>query len=96
MTIIMIIHHSFCHTFQLRGIPFVFRNTNYLSNEKVPLNKFLLDDDCTFVLGRCYSNNSKEELMEDEDIMTDFFGSPQKGKEILTHITKSEWDCCVE
>ena len=78
---------------KLKGIPFVLRDINYLQEGKPsPLNKFLLDDDCAYVLKRCYCNYSKDELIQDEEVMTNFFGSAKKGKEILTNMSGAEWD----
>lgn len=78
---------------QLKGIPFVHRHTVYRDADKpVPLNKYLLDDDCTYVLKRCYCNSSKNELMQDDEIMKNFFGSAKKGKEVLGEMSEGEWN----
>jgi hypothetical protein len=71
----------------------VLRDTIYLKEGKpCPLNKFLLDDDCVYVLKRCYFNYSKDELIQDEEVMVNFFGSAEKGKEILINVSNAEWD----
>ena len=76
---------------QLKGIPFVFRDVHNTDNP-APLNHYLLDGDCAFVLKRCYEDNTKEELAEDEEIMNNFFGSQAVGKSELAKIGKEVWD----
>ena len=76
---------------QLRGIPFVFRNVNDSEHPK-PLNSHLLDEDCVYVLKRCYEGFTKKELAMDEDAMTSFFGSVELGRSVLGTVTDEHWD----
>ena len=57
-----------------------------------PLNHYLLDWDCVVLLRNIYSEATKDELMEDEDIMTQFFGSQGCGKDVLNNISQLKWD----
>jgi len=78
---------------KLKGIPFVPRHIVYRKgDEHFPLNKFLLDDDCVYVLKRCYCNHTKDELMHDHDIMINFFGSNETGKKVLGGMSEGEWN----
>lgn len=76
---------------KLKGIPFIFRDVHNTDNP-LALNQYLLDDDCTYVLKRCYQENTKDEITEDEEIMKDFFGSSTVGKAALNKITQEVWD----
>ena len=76
---------------KLKGIPFIFRDVHNTDNP-LALNQYLLDDDCTYVLKRCYQENTKDEITEDEEIMNDFFGSSTVGKAALNKITQEVWD----
>ena len=57
-----------------------------------PLNKYLLDDDCVYILKRCYYESTKEDLLEDDEVMVNFFGSSEKGQEILGTVSQTQWD----
>lgn len=82
----MILHPS-----QLKGIPFVFRNVHG-TEDPAPLNKFLLDEDCVYILKRCYQDNTKNELADDECVMKNFFGSAGIGKRVLGEISDEMWE----
>jgi hypothetical protein len=58
----------------------------------MPLNTYLLDDDCVYILKRCYVGVSKEDIINCEEIMMNFFGSVQVGQDALAKVTKEEWD----
>lgn len=62
------------------------------SQDPRPLNDYLLNDDCACILKKCYQNNTKTELVDDEEVMENFFGSIEVGKETLQNWTDDEWD----
>lgn len=55
-----------------------------------PLNQWIRNSDCVKILASCY-DDSREELMEDEDLMQSYFGDAETGKEILEGIDDKEW-----
>lgn len=57
-----------------------------------PLNKYLLDDDCVYILKRCYSSSTKEEILQDEETVANFFGSAEKGQQLLSALSQTQWD----
>lgn len=58
--------------------------------EKKPLNQWIRNWDCVKILASCY-DDSREELMEDEDLMLSYFGDAEVGKELLEGIDANEW-----
>ena len=56
------------------------------------LNNYLLDRDCIVYLKKIYFGVSKDEIMEDEETLSDFFGSPDEGRRILSALTNFEWE----
>ena len=84
-------HYSISFPIQLKGIPFTFRDVHNSENP-APLNQYLLDDDCAYVLKRCYDGFTKEELTNDEEIMNNFFGSFEAGKAMLAKISDEVWE----
>jgi hypothetical protein len=56
------------------------------------LNKYLLDSDCITYLKKIYFGVSKESLMEDEEVLTEFFGTPEEGVRVLSNINDVEWE----
>lgn len=57
-----------------------------------PLNDYLLDYDVIVLLRMIYSTATKEELMEDEEIMKNFFGSAENGRSVLSGVSAFKWD----
>lgn len=70
---------------------FAFKLPNEDDVEK-PLNHFLLDWDCVVLLRTVYSEETKEVLAEDEDVMTNFFGSGEAGAKILKNVSDFKWE----
>lgn len=70
---------------------FVFKLPDEDEIEK-PLNHYLLDWDCVVLLRTVYSNEPKEVLAEDEDVMTNFFGSPEIGAKVLKNVSNFKWE----
>ena len=58
----------------------------------MPLNTYLLDDDCVYILKRCYVGVAKEDITNSDEIMTNFFGSVQVGQNALAKVSKEQWD----
>lgn len=77
---------------KLKGIPFVFQGRKGDEKSAEPLNKYLLDDDCVYILKRCYYESTKEDLLEHDEVMVNFFGSSEKGQEILGTVSQTQWD----
>ena len=50
-----------------------------------------MDKDAVKCLRAIYSDTTKEELMESEEIMIDFFGTQEKGNVILSNMNDEEW-----
>ena len=62
------------------------------SNDPKPMNHFLLDEDCAKVLATLYADYSKDDLMDDNEIMTNFFGSSEMGKDYLGNMDEDQWE----
>jgi len=63
-----------------------------LTKDPKPLNHYMLDEDTAKVLKTLYAEYTKGELMEDEDIMTTFFGGVGAGKDVLDSMDEDEWE----
>jgi len=62
------------------------------SDPPKPLNYFMCDVQCFLLLQQVYSeDNSKEDVMRDDGIMTKYFGSPEHGRKFLQNITEGVW-----
>ncbi len=75
-------------------IKVIFRNVLHADNPK-PLNYHLMDKDCVAMLRRMYggeNGSTKEELMEYGDLLAMFFGSEEKGKEVLQTVDNYTWE----
>lgn len=57
-----------------------------------PVNYYLLDHDVLVLLRMIYSNASKDEILGDEDILHEFFGSTEAGTAVLARIGEVEWE----
>lgn len=75
---------------QLKGIPFVFRSV-YNEDNPCALNAYLLDEDCVHLMKHCYKPCTKEDLYNSDDIMINFFGSAEYGKDVLSKVTEEHW-----
>jgi len=56
------------------------------------LNSYLLDRDCIMYLKKIYFGVSKEEIMQDEETLAEFFGSPKEGRRVLSQVSDAEWE----
>lgn len=64
-----------------------------ISNQPpLPLNHYLLDRDVVMYLKKIYFGCKKDDISEDDEILTDFFGSPTVGKRVLSEINEAEWN----
>jgi hypothetical protein len=73
---------------------FIFCNVPHADNPK-QLNYHLMDKDCVAILNRMYGSengSTKEESMEYGDLLAMFFGSEEKGKEVLQAVDNYTWD----
>jgi hypothetical protein len=79
---------------QNRPEKFALRNVHHTDNPK-PLNYHMMDKDCVAMLKRMYGGedgSTKEDLMQYEDLLTNFFGSEEKGKDILEAVDDYTWE----
>lgn len=51
-----------------------------------------MNEDCAYILKKCYQDNTKKELMENEEVMRNFFGSAQEGKKTLESLGENVWE----
>lgn len=62
------------------------------STPPLSLNNYLLDRDCIMYLKKIYFGVSKEEIMQDDETLAEFFGSPKEGKRVLSGVSDAEWE----
>lgn len=43
-------------------------------------------------LKKIYFGVSKEEIMQDEETLAEFFGSPKEGRRVLSQVSDAEWE----
>lgn len=58
----------------------------------LPLSHYLLDRDVVMYLKKVYFGCKKDDIIEDIEILTDFFGSASVGKRVLSDISEAEWN----
>jgi hypothetical protein len=75
--------------------PYAFFHKAITANPK-PLNYYLLNEDVAKVMHLIYEGTAKEILVEDDGILSDFFGSAEKGRLFLTGMTDEAWDNLVD
>jgi hypothetical protein len=78
----------------IRSEKFVFRKVHY-ADEPKSLNYYLIDKDCVAMLKKMYGSDNgstKQDLMEDGDLLTNIFGCEEKGKEVLEAVDDYIWD----
>ena len=64
----------------------------HTSNDTSHLSHFLLDDDVVLLLKPMYSSVEKDDVVADEEIMINFFGSAVLGGKIIGEMTTEQWD----
>ena len=74
---------------------------DYFSTEPEPLNHYLLDLDVVKVLKTLVCNKfskykTKEDILQEEEILQAFFGSAEAGKEYLLGMEEEDWDLLVD
>lgn len=80
---------------QIRGSqPYVFHKSNVANSKH--LSHYLLNEDAAKVLRLIYGDSSKEDLMNDDDIMQDFYGSAKDGNAYLASLDDETWENFVE
>lgn len=70
---------------------FVFKLPDEKEIEK-PLNHYLLDWDCVVLLRMIYSDETKENLAADEEVMSNFFGTLDIGAKVLKNVSNFRWE----
>jgi hypothetical protein len=74
----------------------VFREVHYADEPKsLTLNYYLMDKDCVAMLKRMYggdNGSTKQDLVEYGDLLPNFFGCEEKGKEVLEAVDNYTWD----
>ena len=65
-----------------RQIQYVFRN-NATDDKPSPLSKYLTDEGVVGVLESMYGSNDKKEIMQNDQLLADFFGDADRGRRIL-------------
>jgi len=81
--------------------PEKYRFNHYFSSNPQALNHYLLDLDVAKVLKSliCFEGSeyaSKEDVLQDEEILESFFGSAEFGREYLEGIEEEDWDFLVD
>lgn len=75
---------DFDRTFSFKG--------DISADEPLSLNHYLMDCDCVMYLKKIYYGVSKEDIMEDDGILTAFFNSPELGRVVLSGVPDEEWE----
>lgn len=60
------------------------------------LSHYLLNEDAAKVLRLIYADSSKDDLMADDDIMQDFYGSAKDGSAYLAGLDDETWENFAE
>ncbi len=58
----------------------------------LPLNNFLLDEACLLMLRRMTSTVTLDEVKKEEELLTDFFGTVNKGCKALDNLDEDDWE----
>lgn len=79
--------------YETQGFKFVSPNESDVGlPQGQPLNYYLLDWDCVVLLRNIYSETTKEDLMDNEEIMNQFFGSIDGGEAVLSNVSQMKWE----
>jgi hypothetical protein len=71
---------------------FEFRN-DFTSDPPKPLNFYLTDWDALKLLKQMYSkNNKRSTVVENDDLLVDYFGTADLGREMLQMMSDDDWD----
>ena len=73
---------------------FVLRNTS--SIDPKTLNYYIIDDAAVKSLLCLYHQYSKEEIMEDEEVMATFFDDVANGQSLIAAIDDEDWEDMLE
>ena len=68
-----------------RQIQYVFRN-NATDDKPSPLSKYLTDEGVVGVFESMYGSNDKKEIMQNDQLLADFFGDADRGRRILKRL----------
>ena len=68
-----------------RQIQYVFRN-NATDDKPSPLSKYLTDEGVVGVLESMYGSNDKKEIMQNDQLLADFFGDADRGRRMLKRL----------
>ena len=58
----------------------------------LPLDNFLLDEACLLMIRRMTSNVTLDEVKKEEELLTDFFGTVNKGFKALDNLDEDYWE----
>lgn len=58
----------------------------------MPLNYYLLDKDCIMYIKKIYFGTSKEDILQDGEVLVDFFGSEAEGVRVISQVSDAEWN----
>ena len=79
---------------QIKGNP-KYNHRKYVTQVQ-PLNYYLLNHEVVEALKTIYSESTKDELMQPESIMEDFFGTVEEGRAVLTRMDEEQWEALGE
>ena len=57
-----------------------------------PLNHYLLDDACMLIFKKMYADTSVDDMLNQEEILVNFFCSADNGKKTLTKYDEDDWE----
>ena len=63
-----------------------------LQSTAVPLNTIFRDQDVVIILKNMFDGSSKSELASYDDLMSQAFGSVERGRDYLLTMSDTEWD----
>ncbi|KAL7549323.1 hypothetical protein ACHAWF_017111 [Thalassiosira exigua] len=63
------------------------------TNPPQPVNHFFIDSDTVKILKHVYNDHdiTKNDILEDEEVLSEFFGSVEEGQRIIGEVTDEEW-----
>ncbi len=58
----------------------------------MPLNYYLLDKDCIMYIKKIYFGVSRDAILQDEELLIEFFGSEAEGIRVISQVSDVEWN----
>ena len=68
---------------------YIFRSV--ISNDIQPLSFYLLDEDVLMLMNQIHGEKPLNEVLENEEILEQFWGSVDNAKEVMAHVDEDEW-----